>query len=859
MVAALLVGVRGAAEEGGAPLKYAAADVTELAQHLSQTVADSSIRVLVDSEATPAAVSAALADMAGGAAVDLTIVMFCAHGYVDEHGASGILLSGDRSTCRLSASAISERLDDIPSANLLCILDCCYAEAVAAQMSCFRALGNSRARLYIASSRASQLTWEDDGVRHGVFTAFLLDALHGATKGVNRDALEVQSELFPFLRAQVPLYVLTRKGHGQEPVIGGSASDPLWLPTGAARAYTASTPLRTALRRVRQILVGLLAAALASLLITYGTAYYAELSDDGEVVLRNGVRSLAAAYPLGPHVRVKTGIGASEISADPRVSYPFYAGLVRGVWSHVDASGVRSWAPELMRVLDEPRRYRFAALLGLKPSFLDAEEKGFVPGWKVEAAGLHALIAPSNSKAAAEYMLQHVPGRALAVLPQSINDPHNFDFSVIDLRPSDYLAYANGIWYLAEREPDAALELAVRLASALQHKTTRRGHQYDMAVMEAVGARLGGALRRVFEQRPEAAGKVKTALEAADLFQTLGYATSAGAPSVAANLGLDRLAVEYVDGLGSAGPSALRALMAVRAVALHADSSPRARQQVDSVYLAFKRLRRTEEAFLSRFLADAARRGALGPEARRDLIHELSRLRDREPDFKHLDLARILAGSLNTLEPDEAALVVSVMGSLLNSSSSRSELLAQAFSNAGHAKRADDAMLRHAEESAAKALGMPDRIARPTEFAPGAVIAAGSLAPWVATLADLAADGYGSPRRAELLLGASRRSDMEIWLPSIARGLPLRDIGPAAEVAGRHVERMRGLSTDSRGRKFAALQLGAWLGRQPAGRRAEAESALRSWHANEVDVELRLAMAAALVAAYTVVPTENGR
>ena len=82
------------------------------------------------------------------------------------------------------------------------------------RMGFFSQLGDSNAQPFIVSSREQQLNCEDEHVGHGVFTAYLLDLLNnGSPAGIRRarDRLDVDSELFPILCEQVPLFVLEHK------------------------------------------------------------------------------------------------------------------------------------------------------------------------------------------------------------------------------------------------------------------------------------------------------------------------------------------------------------------------------------------------------------------------------------------------------------------------------------------------------------------------------------------------------------------------------------------------------------------------------------------------------------------------
>jgi len=83
------------------------------------------------------------------------------------------------------------------------LLDCCFAEKVVENSRFFTRLDGSKARLFICSSRASQRTWEEDKLGHGVFSANLVEIL----RGDRSEQINVESELFPQLCERVPLQV----------------------------------------------------------------------------------------------------------------------------------------------------------------------------------------------------------------------------------------------------------------------------------------------------------------------------------------------------------------------------------------------------------------------------------------------------------------------------------------------------------------------------------------------------------------------------------------------------------------------------------------------------------------------------
>ncbi|WP_244563884.1 hypothetical protein [Ensifer aridi] len=252
-----------------------------------------------ESKATAEALKDGFLSLARQGPFELCWVFLSGHGWVDETSA-GFLVQPDGTGVDLPllhANTLDQLLSEITAERTILVLDCCLAEGVVRRMPFFTALGPSVARLYVASSREQQRTWEDDGVQHGVFSAHLLDLLNNgsaAQLGARKTQLDVDAELFPTLCEQVPLYVLEHKnGAHQEPVKGGVSSSAVTLPVAsAARRVRDRTALGTAIRRLRQIMTGLAVGAVALLLLTYTLVYYIEPGATGVLIVRHGTRWL---------------------------------------------------------------------------------------------------------------------------------------------------------------------------------------------------------------------------------------------------------------------------------------------------------------------------------------------------------------------------------------------------------------------------------------------------------------------------------------------------------------------------------------------------------------------------------------
>ena len=72
----------------------------------------------------------------------------------------------------------------------------------------------------MAASAENQLSWEDEGLGHGIFTHFLIQGLKGKADA-NGDYKVTAEELYEYVREEVPKYVRKRFHAEQEPQLLG--------------------------------------------------------------------------------------------------------------------------------------------------------------------------------------------------------------------------------------------------------------------------------------------------------------------------------------------------------------------------------------------------------------------------------------------------------------------------------------------------------------------------------------------------------------------------------------------------------------------------------------------------------------
>jgi Caspase domain len=224
-------------------LKYPVSDADAILTYLRTcwpVGSDAKIEPVHEASADIGGLDQAFTKIANAGPYDLFIVYLSGHGTCSMSKTGFILQpEHDGRLAVATADKLDQLLSLVKAKRTAFILDCCFAEAVIAGMQFFNSLDGDEARLFIGSSRADQLTWEDDDAKHGVFTAHLVDMLNAGNavrSTIDPDRVQVDAELFPFLCDQV----LDRKGAKQEPIKGGISSSAMTLPTvaGAQRPAT---------------------------------------------------------------------------------------------------------------------------------------------------------------------------------------------------------------------------------------------------------------------------------------------------------------------------------------------------------------------------------------------------------------------------------------------------------------------------------------------------------------------------------------------------------------------------------------------------------------------------------------------
>lgn len=212
---------------------------------------------LLDADASLAAIRTELGHLAEAAENDFVLVTFSGHGS-DDHRLVPVDVALDRlgESC-LSLEELAQRLDAIPSKQLLVVLDCCFSggfggarffsptsrRAMVQDVEPLRRLARGDGRVVITASGSGEPALETTDFGHGLLTYHLVQGLQGRGATVQDGRISLLT-LFNHTMTQV-LESADRLGEVQTPTLYGSLEgSPTLTPLVAGTRYGAAFPHR---------------------------------------------------------------------------------------------------------------------------------------------------------------------------------------------------------------------------------------------------------------------------------------------------------------------------------------------------------------------------------------------------------------------------------------------------------------------------------------------------------------------------------------------------------------------------------------------------------------------------------------
>ena len=224
------------------PLRFAASDARDLATLLIQKggYPTEDVQLLINGQATRAAIYAALRALRSKVREeDTVLIFFSGHGTVGTapDGTSHYYLVpsdgriDDLYQTAIRDEAFEELIGQLPAKKVLVLLDACHSGGVGGKVvkgvtnplvqntpgrNSFMEAGEGR--VILAASRPEQVSIEDDQVRHGVFTHFLLEAFGGKADFDRNNTITIL-EVYQYLSTEVRAYTQRVHGFEQRPVL----------------------------------------------------------------------------------------------------------------------------------------------------------------------------------------------------------------------------------------------------------------------------------------------------------------------------------------------------------------------------------------------------------------------------------------------------------------------------------------------------------------------------------------------------------------------------------------------------------------------------------------------------------------
>jgi hypothetical protein len=490
--------------ESAMRLRFAASDAMAFHRYLEEAfasdgpdaagVADDRHVLLTNRDATGVRVAAAFERLAAAGRVDVLIVYLTGHG--ERGGGDGgwfCLVDADPDKPSLDGPGLDGLLDKVDAGQVLVVVDCCYAEATFRHSRYFARLDTSVTRLLIASSRAHQQAWEDDTLQRSIFSEVVLRAcsseLHVRDAG---GMIDVERALLPYLRAQVVLLTAANKsGLVQEPVTGGLSALPLMLPSVRGRAFGRPLSLADTVRaRLRQVLIGIAGTALAALALVHMMTYHLVVDSAGIIQVRTGLATTANLLPSTLVGQIDSGYSVAQLDSRQTT---FLAGLsrgvVRGIGTHLDDLGLKTWAAQLTPFLKAPDRARYDVLVRGQPARFEPSQTG--------APLDEAQFLLDKNTGMTTLQLSHMYPIDRPDPPDCMTDPaRKIDFTVLDPRPR--VASADALWWIIRPGPGAQqIALFDRLIATAAYRML---HQKDGAAVRYEGRYLALTLQALAAQ-----------------------------------------------------------------------------------------------------------------------------------------------------------------------------------------------------------------------------------------------------------------------------------------------------------------------------------------------------------------------
>jgi hypothetical protein len=453
-------------------LKYAANDAQSFASYAQIAWVDAEVATIVpllDRGATLKSFDDAVSAFPPGS-LDLFILYLAGHGDRGAGRGAWFCLSDARpGHPNLTIAIIDEALKRIAAPRTVLLIDCCYAGAVVAGSAFFSTLGRSTSRLFLCSSGEDQRSWEDDDVRHGIFSNVLMNGL-SSTGGLAdaRGMVDLEGSLFPYLCDQVPRIVFSKKGRErQEPAKGGVSSGAILFPTTSAKVLGRQISTYQALRvGFWRLLQRSAIALLVVFLVLDFSFYHFWIGPTDTIEVRSGLAFMDPLRRTFPGGVLETPFNRSQLDTTNEGKRDAIIRFAQGREWGFSLHASDSWLRRLLPVLAEGDRRMALALAAEETTGQGAKNSASPKGEpdSVVSATLREDILRPATFVQAEADLS-----AAGQFDCNANVRNTLDFTLFNPSSSvieDDLRYAAAKWTTADDEAAfASLLTAAKLVS----------------------------------------------------------------------------------------------------------------------------------------------------------------------------------------------------------------------------------------------------------------------------------------------------------------------------------------------------------------------------------------------------------
>jgi hypothetical protein len=253
--------------------------------------------------------------------------------------------------------------------------------------------------VFLASSRADELSWENHTLERSLFIDGLLHGLDRSSYPNAPVEVDFDTTLFDFVSRHVSIAAFHLSRAVQQPLRGGVVQFPLALPLLDSDP---TTPRQTTFVALRRRLIRILAtggtAMVALTVLAFLLLYHTAVGDRGYIELRPGPSFLSPlADALGLPSLVETSLTMNSLPAESRDIHGVRTAVrekrISGLWTGSGSLNVRRWADAaIMEWVKEEERKRHLVQLGFPGAHAELRSVP-LPGFPEPASGSELKLA----------------------------------------------------------------------------------------------------------------------------------------------------------------------------------------------------------------------------------------------------------------------------------------------------------------------------------------------------------------------------------------------------------------------------------------------------------------------------------